>query len=268
MLACRLWLTLRISRAFSAKGGRLERGHFDQPVHVSRFGQQAVGIEVVKRSRDADAGPPERFDEERSGPARRIGHFAHANELGAIGGNMAPHDEAVVARRAAVDRRLAARSNRVDLRVDGEGGRLRPPVDLGGRAFDGRRDREVDQVVVDHDGRQTRGPAAGAAGRSERPGVDDHLPADLPHAGCRDLPRERIQAGERIARREHRVAARVGIGVVGLGVFDLVRFGRSAAQGEIAHRHQNQVAVQNARRIDVSPAEHGRLEAEIAPQCV
>ena len=93
--------------------------------------------------------------------------------------------------------------------------------------------------------------------------IDDDLTANVANAGRGDLLRQEIQAGERVARGEDCLTGRIRVGMVGLGVFDLVRFCRPAAHGEVADRHEDEVPFQNALRLDGPATIDGRLETVV-----
>ena len=100
------------------KRSRRENGDTREFVNFTLIGQQSFRIRFVQRCRDGDARTSKCFDQEGSGPARGIGQFLHDNKLRAIGGDVSPQHEAIVAGGPALDLALATRSNRLNLSIN------------------------------------------------------------------------------------------------------------------------------------------------------
>ena len=101
MLACRLWLTLRIELGVFGERRRDELGDFRQVFVAVALGQFAArDARCDEFSRDFDAVSLEGFDEQGAGEGGGVGHFIDADDLRLVGGDLAGDADAAVALRA------------------------------------------------------------------------------------------------------------------------------------------------------------------------
>ena len=70
---------------------------------------------------------------------------------------------------------------------------LRPPGEFGGLANFGRRERDIENVVVDQDRRDFIRPAAAASTMLEQAVVDEHVATNFLHSCCGRLAGELVE---------------------------------------------------------------------------
>ena len=123
-----------------------------------------------------------------------------------------------------------------------------PPVEQGAIAgLRARCQREVDEVLVEaHRGNQH--VAVRHAEAVEQAVVDDDVALHAPNAGGVHLAGQFIDGGQRIFRRQARAVEGMGLVMVEVGVVQRGVRSRPATEGQVAGRHQDEIARQHAAR--------------------
>ena len=227
---------------------RSELRHARELGDVVAGGKRGVGVVGQRRGIDRDSRPAQRLDEQAPSETRRVGDFIHPHKRPMAQRDRSRQNEAVPGSPAKRrDERAAAEtvSTRASTGTSAVCGRQ---TTVGRLSQFAGGDRQVDQVVVDDDGRQPARAAAGARFLLEEPVVNQDFAADALDPRLGDLAGEGVEAGQRIGLGQLPLFAAVGVRMVVVGEGDSSVGGRPATEREVAAGDEDQVAFQLAGR--------------------
>ena len=210
----------------------------------------------------------QRFDEQRAGERVRVGDFDHSQDRLVSFGDVAVDADPPVAEIANRGVGLAVFGDGLDVCLDAERFGFGPPFHVGRLTRFARGDRDVDHVVVDVDRSQRAGSAAGTFGFVEQSVVDEHVTAHSFDAGLRNLRGEIVQSGQRVLRREFRLRAAAGIGVIAVGEGDLAGFSRPSTERQVAAGDEDQIAGEFSFVVNLASANDWSFKAMVGSKCV